>query len=546
MGTILSYTRRACQHTEAEGHQMRLIALTLILWSTMLNAQHQNWQPFVDEIVADGRARTIVVGFYDDGATSTLVAGGAGDRSSIFEIGSITKVFTSLLTQVQVDAERLEWDQTLADSLPDLEFANADVAGITLRELSSHTSGLPRLPANMVLDNMDDPYANYDRKLLLEFLGGFDPDSLDKGYEYSNLGAGLLGEIAADAAGAPYPLAMQRDLLLSLAMESTTSGLRDEFSDRLVIGYSNGADASNWSGFDVLAGAGALTSSVDDMFTFIDSHFHGSAIASSLTAIRTEQGDGTTALGWHLHKTDDKTVHWHNGGTGGYASFLGIDFETRSGVVVLSASTDYDGITDLGFMMMSGDPPAETDADLDISAYIGVYEVGPDFYLTMFEQGGRLHGRATGQAAFPLRQVGENEFSHNAASIIVRFPGTDGEPATTMMFSQGGDEITAPRVDNSLGSLPLDEIDVNPEVLNDYVGQYQFAPGAIITIEARDRQLYAQLTGQQRFAVYPFEADKFYYKVVDAKLYFERNDDDVVTTLTLDQGGLQEARRVEE
>ena len=524
---------------------MRLIALTLILWSTMLNAQHEEWQPFIDEIVADGHARTVVVGFYDDGATSTLVAGSTGDRSSIFEIGSITKVFTSLLTQVQVDAEKLRWDQTLAESLPGLEFANADVASITLRELSSHTSGLPRLPANMVFDKPDDPYANYDRKLLHEFLSGFDPDSLDKGYEYSNLGAGLLGEIAADAAAAPYPLAMQRDVLDSLAMKSTTSGLRDEFSDRLVVGYSDGADAANWSGFDALAGAGALTSSVDDMFTFIDSHFRGSAIASSLEAIRTEQGDGATALGWHLQKTDNTTVYWHNGGTGGYASFLGIDIENRSGVVVLSASTDYDGITDLGFLLIAGGPPPDSDADLDLSAYIGVYELGPGFYLTIFEQNARLHGRATGQTAFPLRQVGKNEFGYAAASIAVRFPETAGEPAKTMTFSQAGNEITAPRVDSSLSSLPLNEIDVSPEVLNDYVGQYRFAPGVIMTVEERDGRLYAQLSGQQYFEVFAFDTDKFFYKVVDARLYFERDDDDVVTTLTLDQNGLQVARRIE-
>ena len=163
---------------------MHRFFVLLLLWSTALNAQHQEFQPVIDEIVDEGRARSVVVGFYDDGE---------------------------------------------------------DVASITLRELSTHTSGLPRLPANMNFDNPEDAYAGYDRELLFAFLESFDPESLDKSYEYSNLGAGLLGEIAADVAG---------------------------------------ADMSNWSGFDALAGAGALTSSVDDMLTFIDNILKESAIGA--------------------------------------------------------------------------------------------------------------------------------------------------------------------------------------------------------------------------------------------------------------------------
>jgi CubicO group peptidase (beta-lactamase class C family) len=522
---------------------MRHLSVVLLLWTSTLNAQPQEFQALIDEIVDDGRARTVVVGFYDDGETSTLVAGGPGSSSSIFEIGSITKVFTSLLVQTLVDAEKLDWDQSLSDSLPDVDFASEVVASITLRELSTHTSGLPRLPTNMSFDNAEDPYIGYDRKLLFDFLESFDPESLDKSYEYSNLGAGLLGEIAADAAGAGYAEAMQRGILAPLSMKSTTVGLRDEFVDRLVTGFSDGADMPNWSGFDALAGAGALTSSVDDMLTFIDKNLNKSAIRTSLAAIRQEQGDGTTALGWHLQKTDAGTVHWHNGGTGGYASFLGINIEKRQGVVVLSASTDYTGITDLGFVLISGQLPKQT-AD-DFSLFEGVYELGDGFYLTVFEQGGRLHGQATGQAEFPLNHTGDKDFRFDAASIVIRFPERIDNHAASILFSQGGSEITAPRVDDALGTRPFDEIDVKPEALKDYVGKYQLAPGATITVDVRGGQLFAQLTGQQSFPVFPFEPDKFFYKVVDAKLYFGRNDDGRVVSVTLDQAGLRLAPRID-
>ena len=523
---------------------MRLITVSLLLWTTMLNAQHQEWQPVIDEITDNKRARTVVVGFYDDGDTSTLVAGSPGSSSSILEIGSISKVFTSLLVQIQVDAGKLDWDQTLADSLPSLEFANDEVGSIRLRELSTHTSGLPRLPSNMSFDDPKDPYAGYDRKLLFEFLTEFDPDALDKSYEYSNLGAGLLGEIAADAAEAGYAEAMQRKVLLPLSMDSTTVGLRDEFTDRLVTGFSDGADMANWSGFDALAGAGALTSSVDDMLTFIENNFGKSAIKSALAAIREPQGDGATGLGWHIRQVGDETLHWHNGGTGGYASFLGMNLHQRKGVIVLSASTDYDGITELGFALMSGNVPEIGVADF--SAFEGVYQLSDGFYLTLFEKRGRLHGQATGQGAFPLSQNGEREFRFEAASIVVRFPKGGESPATALQFSQGGSETTAPRVDDALGSLPLDEIEVDARVLQDYVGRYQLAPGAVFTIEVRDGQLHAQLSGQQSLPVFPFEADRFFYKVVDAKLYFERDENNEVRSVTLDQGGLRVAPRIDD
>ena len=421
---------------------MHRLAIVVLFWATALNAQHREWQPIINEMTADGRARTVIVGFYDNGDKSALVAGNPGDRSSILEIGSISKVFTSLLVQLQVDAGRLDWDQSLSDALPSLTFASDDVASITLRELSTHTSGLPRLPSNMRFDDPQDPYAGYDRKMLFGFLSEFNPDSLDKAYEYSNLGAGLLGEIAASAASTTYAEAMQRHVLRPLSMDSSTVGLRSGFEERLVRGFSDGAEMANWSGFDALAGAGALTSSVDDMLTFIDSNLSESSIESALAAIRQPQGDGTTSLGWHLKQVGDETIHWHNGGTGGYASFLGINLSERKGVVVLSASTDYNGITELGFALMSGNVPYG--ADEDFSAFEGVYELSDGFYLTLFERGGRLHGQATGQGAFPLSRSGDLEFRFDAASIVVRIrDGVEG-PAAAIQFSQGGSETTAP------------------------------------------------------------------------------------------------------
>lgn len=523
---------------------MRLITFLVFFWANSVTAQQSEWQPVIDDIIATERAGTIVVGFYEKGDTSMLVAGGPADGSSILEIGSVSKVFTSLLAQVLVDADELDWDQSLADSLPDVEFASDDIAKITLRELSTHTSGLPRLPTNMEITDPNDPYAGYDRKLLLDFLASFNPDSLDKSYEYSNYGAGLLGEIAAIAAHADYPKAM-RDLVLDpLAMNSSTVGLRDEFADRLIRGYSDGRIVANWSAFDAMAGAGAITSSVEDMLTFINANFEKNEFSSALKAIRKKQGDGTTAYAWHLRGSGSDTVHWHNGGTGGYASFVGLNIKQRKGVVVLSASTDYNGITDLGFMMIDGSVPyLATD---DLADFEGTYELSTGFYLTLFERDGRLHAQATGQGALPLTRTSETEFRFDSAGVVLTFRDDIEGQASQVHFSQGGGKTTAKRVDDEFGTTPLKEIEIDTAILEDFVGDYQLAPGAVITVENRDGQLYVMLTGQPFYPVYPFETDKFFYTIVDAKLIFGRDNAGKVTEVALDQGGLQTAPRIKD
>ena len=115
------------------------------------------------------------------------------DGETLFEIGSITKVFTVLLAQRLAEQGKLDWDQPISSYFTELPFENESVGAITLRSLAAHSSGLPRLPENFSPSDSLDPYADYDRSDLSAFLSSFDPDSLSNEYAYSNLGFGLLG-----------------------------------------------------------------------------------------------------------------------------------------------------------------------------------------------------------------------------------------------------------------------------------------------------------------------------------------------------------------
>jgi len=504
-----------------------------------------------EQLIERQDVRAVAIGLYESGQTRFVGMGKIGsDNSSqptgntVFEIGSISKVFTSLLTQVQIGAGNLDWNSPISAYLANVDFANDQVAAITLLELATHTSGLPRLPDNMTFDDPTDPYAGYKRDHLMAFLGSYDPDSLEKKYGYSNLGAGLLGVIAADASGTDYAKAMSKDVLMPLGLVDTEVGLREDFTSRLAIGFSSGADMPNWDGFDALAGAGALVSTVHDLLRFIELSLEGEALDGAIKSIQTSRGDGTTGLGWHLQNTDaGGTIVWHNGGTGGYASFLAIRPDNSTGVVVLATSTEYGRVTELGFEQISGKTSMQR--DIDLSPYAGAYKLDENFVLTVFIEDSELHGQATGQGAFPLTFESNDRFSFASADIMVTFERAADGTVDGLVLRQAGNDTPAQRVDESLGIEQRSVIAVDAEKLTDFVGRYQLAPTAIITVESRGSQLYAALTGQPSYPVFAYEPDRFFYKVVDAQLHFERDDDGKIVAVVLHQMGQQRAPRIE-
>lgn len=516
--------------------------------ATAMPAISESVEQQIQSLLERNEARAVVVGLYENGERRVIPFGWMnGDREKIpngdtlFEIGSVSKVFTALLAQAQVEAGRLSWDSTIGECLGDIGFASDELAKITLRELASHTSGLPAVPDNMLAEDPLDPYAGYERSDLIAFLANYAPASLDKQYNYSNLGAGLLGLIAADAAGLSFEEAMRRDVFQPLRLDDSWIHVPDSAKKRLATGFSQGADMPNWSGFDALAGAGVIVSSVNDMLDFIEQNLGKSALSDALIAIREPQPNGETALGWHILRHEGSTIYWHNGGTGGYASVLSIDLEKKSGVVILTTSTAYNEVTALGFAQATGESSAPDDRDL--SVYEGSYRLAEGFLLSIFARDGRLFGQATGQGEIPLTSGGEHEFWNAVVDVRIVFSDINDGSAQALTLIQAGNKTPAPRVGAAITATQRTVIDVEPSGLKEYGGLYDLAPGVGITVEARGAQLYAQLTGQLAYPVFAYEPDRFFYKVVDAQLEFERDEDGRIIAVILHQAGQKRAPR---
>jgi serine-type D-Ala-D-Ala carboxypeptidase/endopeptidase len=272
------------------------------------------------------------------------------DGDTLFEIGSISKVFTALLLAEMCNRGEVTLQTQLHELLPpQCELADR-VRAITLTRLASHTSGLPRLPGNLAAADWEDPYADYTVAQMYAFLSRYDPPDppSPRAYAYSNLGMGLLGHLLALRSGADYPELLAERVLRPLGMTSTACRVDAAMQARLAPGHDGaGWPTRSWD-IPTLAGAGALRSSANDLAKFILAHFADAhtPLEPALRAIRARQASASremdVALGWHIRRSDGMLMH--DGGTGGYTSFIALHPEKQIGVIVLAnASTGYVG-----------------------------------------------------------------------------------------------------------------------------------------------------------------------------------------------------------
>ncbi|WP_371501675.1 beta-lactamase family protein [Kitasatospora sp. NBC_00374] len=274
---------------------------------------------------------------------------GAPGADTVFEIGSVTKVFTSLALARLAVAGAVELDEPLARLLPDgAAVPSRDGEEITLRHLATHTSGLPRLPKGMLLralvrPSTPDPYAGCTADLLLRGLAatrlGAAPG---RRFRYSNLGAGLLGLALAHRAGTDYPRLVDREICAPTGL-SGTGVTRPALTAQGHTARRRPTPA--WNLAD-LAGAGGLRSTAADLATFLRAQLGSGPddLAEAIVLTRsTEHRRNRFAwihLGWlgqRLHPQQGGHLQlWHNGATGGFTSFAGFDPERKVAVAVLS------------------------------------------------------------------------------------------------------------------------------------------------------------------------------------------------------------------
>jgi D-alanyl-D-alanine-carboxypeptidase/D-alanyl-D-alanine-endopeptidase len=278
------------------------------------------------------------------------------DADSVFEIGSITKVFTAIVLAEMAERGEVKLEDPIRNYLPsNVRVPRRNGREITLIDLSTQTSGLPRLPDNMKPADMRNPYVDYTVEQMYEFLSRHelrrDPGAE---FEYSNLGVGLLGHVLALRGGKSYEALVKERILDPLDMDHTAMTLTPWMQQHLVKGHNNsGAVVTNWD-VGVLAGAGALRSTMNDMLKFARANLQTSGrlqqVMQRTHVERAPAMKGFIAMNWIIRRLDGQEILWHNGGTGGYRTWIGFDKKKGLAAVVLTNSTH--GADDLGFELL--------------------------------------------------------------------------------------------------------------------------------------------------------------------------------------------------
>jgi len=532
--------------------ETRLLAAALLAAASAAHAVPESIADRVDAAVKDGEALSVAVAWRRGASIERHFAGvravdstEAPTADTAYAIGSISKVFTNLLLAEQVEAGRVDYDTTLSEVLGgESEFANPAVGAITLEQLATHTSGLPRMPANF--DGSGDPrnpYVDYGAEALNRAVAfAREGQPLGTFYAYSNFGAGLLGWLLGEAAGNGYGTALRNEVLMPLGLDDT--GLVP--GDNAAQAWSAGQAVPAWT-FDALAGAGGLWSTTTDLMRLADVLLGDRpnpldhALAEDFEPVA-DAGDFRVTRVWHMAATPAGPLYWHNGGTAGHRSFFGVRPATDEALAILVAG-DFrptgPGLAAFGF-----DPPASAPADVDASI-VGEYRLGSQTGR-VFERDGALLTQLSGQSAFEITLVDDDVYRLDAVDASLRVV-RDGAAVVALELIQNGEVQRADRIAEAEAEPARESLVLDEAALDDYIGEYTLAPQVDFTVRrGGDAGLEVQLTGQPFFPVYPSGDDVFFYKVVDAELHFQRDGDGRVDAVVLHQGGIeQRAERVQ-
>lgn len=426
-------------------------------------------QILADRLDRDGQGIGITTALVEDSkpvfaSRGLLDAGGRAlvDEHSLFEIGSLSKIFTNLLLAQLVLDERIDLDAPVTDYLPEgMDVPDFKGQPITLFDLATHSSGLPSIPPELALADPANPYQFYSAELLTAFLAAYPlPRAPGESFQYSNTGTTLVGLAVSHVAGQPYEQLVQERILDPLGMDDTMLAVPADKLARFATGHSDGQAVPHWD-FDVFAPAGGWRSTASDMAKFVAAASGQTETplkpAFDLMLERTRPAGSpgmTIGLGWMILAHPGGSVVWHNGQTGGFNSFAGYDRETGRASVVLSNAVTATGVEDIGFHLidpsapLAPQPKQRSAIELDpalLENYVGRYELGPEFQITVTTAGGSLFIEASGQDRLEAFPESDTSFFLKAVDAQVSFEtGPDGK-ATGLVLHQNGQDIPGAR-----------------------------------------------------------------------------------------------------
>jgi CubicO group peptidase (beta-lactamase class C family) len=477
-------------------------------------------------LVEDGETPGIILGIVEpDGSTRILSHGTAGPGTrplgprTVFEIGSINKTFTGTILADMVARGEVALEDPVSRYLPDsVRVPSRNGREITLLDLVTHRSALPRLPDNHRPADRTNPYADFTTEKLYAFLNNHTlRRDIGAEFEYSNLGMGLLGHALGRAAGTNIQTLIQQRILQPLGMRMTSydrSG-GGELVQWMAKGHNEaGAVVPYWDLTDAIAGAGGLRSNMEDMLVYLRAQL-GPADTDLERAMRlTHQvhhryPDFAAGLAWPIRTRDGRTILAHSGGTAGFNTVIGFDPERRTGFVLLTNTGDFDDDLPMDFMVR-GAPLAIREvavARTMLAAYAGEYEIAPGRRAVVrLEDDGALTVRIPGNVRFRMYAESDSSFFLKRTPWRLRFTKDASGAVSALVLNMGGADQTARRVSDapSAAAAPagVRDLPLTAEEMARYEGTYALTmDGRTLDLRVfvQDGKLMSQAAGQQAF-----------------------------------------------
>ena len=465
---------------------------------------------------------------------------------NVFEVGSITKQFTSVAILMLLEEGKLSLEDDITKYIPDYP---TEGNKLTIHNLLTHTSGIRNytsMPSfGKVMTIAESP---------LKFIDFFKNEPLDfkpgEKYAYSNSGYFLLGYIIEKASGMSYPKFIKEKIFDKINMNSSYYGSHSKLIKNRASGYQKRGEFSNaqYISLTLPYSAGSIMSTVDDMLKWqtaitTDVFVKEATIDKAFTNYTLNNGDKINyGYGWSIDELNGVPTIEHGGAIPGYLS-MGVFVPSKNVYVIVFSNCGCQSPTNTALEIAAlaiNKPIFKVDSKIKLTSeqlnkWLGAYQFDNDVVRFITLKEGQLYSKREGSPkSFKIHPTSPNTFSFEDGFISYDFSIKDGKKVA--LFKNRINRAKGVFV-NKKAPKEKKEITVATTVLKTYDGVYELQPGFDLTIESKGEKLFAQATGQQQFELFAESETKFFLKVVKASVEFHKNDKGEVNALTLFQGG---------